>query len=216
MPNLLHIDSSADLANSRSRALTAAFVAAWRARGPEYAVTTRDLHVDQLPHLEASSLHWPASARQPGATVPEGAEALQQEIIDELLAADVLLVGAPLYNYTVPSTLKAWIDRVHVPGVLAPAAPGDLQPLAGRPAVTVVSRGGSYDAGTESEGWDHGSPVLQLILGNALGMDVHPVTASLTLADVLPGLAEFSERSHDEFEAARAELVSLAGTLSPV
>ncbi|KQO65129.1 FMN-dependent NADH-azoreductase [Curtobacterium sp. Leaf261] len=213
MPNLLHLDSSADLAHSRSRALTAAFAEAWTARGPEYTVTRRDLHVDQLPHLEASALHWPESARQPGASIPDGAEALQQEVIDELLGADVLLVGSPLYNYTVASTLKAWIDRVHVPGVLAPAEPGDVQPLAGRPAVTVVSRGGSYDAGTPSEHWDHGSPVLQLILGTALGMDVHPVTTSLTLADVLPGLAEFSERSHDEFEAARAELVGLARTL---
>ncbi|MFZ7087705.1 FMN-dependent NADH-azoreductase [Curtobacterium sp. RRHDQ10] len=213
MPTLLHIDSSADLANSRSRALTATFVEAWRDRGPEFTVTTRDLHVDQLPHLEASALHWPASARQPGASIPDGAEALQQEIIDELLAADVLLVGSPLYNYTVPSTLKAWIDRVHVPGVLAPAEPGDVQPLAGRPAVAVVSRGGSYDAGTDSEGWDHGSPVLQLILGNALGMDLHLVTTSLTLADVLPGLAASADRSRQEFAAARTELVRLAETL---
>lgn len=213
MPNLLHLDSSADLANSRSRALTAAFVEAWRARGPEFTVTARDLHVDPLPHLEASALHWPASARQPGAAIPEGAEAVQQEIIDELLAADVLLVGSPLYNYTVPSTLKAWIDRVHVPGVLAPAEPGDVQPLAGRPAVAVVTRGAVYDAGTESEGWDHGSPVLQLILGNSLGMRVIPVTASITLADVVPALAEYSERSHEEFDAARAELVRLAESL---
>ncbi|WFR65878.1 NAD(P)H-dependent oxidoreductase [Curtobacterium flaccumfaciens] len=63
MPTLLHIDSSADLAHSRSRALTAAFADAWRARGPEYTVVRRDLHVDQLPHLETSALHWAAADR---------------------------------------------------------------------------------------------------------------------------------------------------------
>ena len=213
MPSLLHLDSSADLAHSRSRALTAAFVDAWRARGPEYTVVRRDLHTDPLPHLEASALHWPAEARVPGAAIPDGAEALQQEIIDELLAADAVVVGAPLYNYTVPSSLKAWIDRIHVPGVLAPAQAGDVQPLAGRPVVAVVTRGAVYDAGTPSEHWDHGTPVLELILGNALGMQVIPVTASLTLAEQVPDLAPFVERSRQEFADARAELERLGGGL---
>ncbi|QSB22046.1 FMN-dependent NADH-azoreductase [Curtobacterium sp. 24E2] len=124
MPTLLHIDSSADLSHSRSRALTAAFADAWRARGPEYTVVRRDLHVDQLPHLETSALHWAAVDRTADESVAPEAEALRQEVIDELLAADVVVVGSPLYNYTVPSTLKAWIDRIHVPGVLA----GDVQP----------------------------------------------------------------------------------------
>jgi len=213
MPSLLHIDSSADLATSRSRALTAAFADAWLARGDEYTVTRRDLHVDPLPHLESAALHWPAAARQPDTEIPAGAEALQQEIIDELLAADVVVVGAPLYNYTVPSTLKAWIDRIHVPGVLAPAEPGDPQPLAGRPVVTVVARGAVYDAGTPTEHWDHGSPVLQLILGNALGMHVVPVTTSITLAEVVPALETYAERSRQELADAHAEMVRLATTL---
>jgi FMN-dependent NADH-azoreductase len=214
MPVLLHIDSSADLAHSRSRALTAAFVDAWRARGPEYTVVRRDLHTAPLPHLEASALHWPAADRpSDAAPIPAGAEALQQEIIDELLGADVVVVGSPLYNYTVPSSLKAWIDRIHVPGVLAPAEPGDVQPLAGRPVVAVVTRGAVYDAGTPSEHWDHGTPVLELILGNALGMRVIPVTASLTLAEQLPALAPFAERSRQEFADAEAELTRLGGSL---
>ncbi|MBE7162910.1 MAG: NAD(P)H-dependent oxidoreductase [Williamsia herbipolensis] len=213
MPTLLHIDSSADLAHSRSRELTAAFADAWRARGPEYTVVRRDLHTDPLPHLEASALHWKPTDRVPGAEIPAGAEALQQEIIDELLAADVVLVGSPLYNYTVPSTLKAWIDRIHVPGVLAPADEGDVQPLAGRPVVTVVTRGAVYDLGTPTEGWDHGSPVLQLILGNALGMRVVPVTASITLADRVPALAEYADRAAAEFADAKTTLERLGGTI---
>jgi hypothetical protein len=87
MPTLLHIDSSADLTHSRSRALTAAFADAWRARGPEYTVVRRDLHVDQLPHLESSALHWAAADRTAEETVAPEAEALRQQVIDELLIA---------------------------------------------------------------------------------------------------------------------------------
>ncbi|MFJ4073690.1 MULTISPECIES: NAD(P)H-dependent oxidoreductase [unclassified Curtobacterium] len=209
MPTLLHIDSSADLSHSRSRALTAAFADAWRARGPEYTVVRRDLHVDQLPHLETSALHWAAADRTADESVAPEAEALRQEVIDELLAADVVVVGSPLYNYTVPSTLKAWIDRIHIPGVLA----GDVQPLAGRPVVTVVSRGATYDAGTPTEDWDHGSPVLHLILGTALGMKLYPITVSATLADRLPDLAPLAEHASAELADAKTTIERLATTL---
>ncbi|MGU3409301.1 FMN-dependent NADH-azoreductase [Microbacterium sp. M1A1_1b] len=209
MPTLLHIDSSADLAHSRSRALTATFADAWRARGPEYTVVRRDLHTSPLPHLETSALHWAATDRTAEESVDPSAEALRQQVIDELLAADAVVIGAPLYNYTVPSTLKAWIDRVHVPGVLA----GDVQPLAGRPVVTVVSRGGTYDAGTPTEHWDHGSPVLELILASALGMRQYPVTVSATLADRLPDLAPLADHAAAEFHDAKTTLERLAITV---
>jgi FMN-dependent NADH-azoreductase len=206
---LLQLDSSADLQTSRSRAIAKSFADAWRARGAEYTVTYRDLHRDPLPHLADSSLHWPAQSRPVGSNPPADAEALQQSIIDQLLAADALLVGAPLYNYSMPSTLKAWIDYIHVPGVTF----GDAQPLAGRPAVIVTSRGGSYDEGTPTEGWDHAVPALQIVLGNALGMDVSVITTSLTLAEQLNGPDANVERSRAELAAAHAQAQELAARL---
>ncbi|MGN7192237.1 FMN-dependent NADH-azoreductase [Curtobacterium sp. MCBA15_004] len=209
MPSLLHIDSSADLAHSRSRDLTAAFADAWRARGPEYTVIRRDLHTDPLPHLETSALHWAAADRRPDEAVAPEAERLRQEVVDELIAADAVVIGAPLYNYTVPSTLKAWIDRVHVPGVLA----GAVQPLAGRPVVTVVSRGATYDVGTPTETWDHGSPVLDIVLASALGMKHYPVTVSATLAHRVPELAPLADHAAAEVADARTTLERLAATI---
>jgi FMN-dependent NADH-azoreductase len=209
MPVLLQLDSSADLRHSFSRAITAAFAEAWRSFDDDHTVVVRDLHRDQLPHLASSDLHWPPRLRPEDANPPEAAERLQQELIDELLAADVVLIGAPLYNYSMPSTLKAWIDNIHVPGVTAPFDVPS-QPLAGRPAVIVTSRGASYDAGTPTEGWDHEVPALRLILGNALGMDVSVIATSLTLADTVPALTEQRDRSHAEFAAAKAEAVRLA------
>jgi FMN-dependent NADH-azoreductase len=116
MPHLLHLDSSADVERSRSRAITATFAAAWREHGAGHSVSYRDLHRDPLPHLADAALHWPPRLRPDGAAPPAAAEALQQELIEELTSADVLLVGAPLYNYSLPSSLKAWIDHIHVPG----------------------------------------------------------------------------------------------------
>ncbi|MCW2929392.1 MAG: FMN-dependent NADH-azoreductase [Actinomycetia bacterium] len=223
MPLLLHLDSSAALDNSRSRQITATFARAWRDRGPEYTVIYRDLHAAPVPHIPDAGLHWPERLRPAGGAGAGGtagagqaafkvAESLQNQLINELLAADVLLVGAPLYNYSVPSALKAWIDHIHVPGRTAPFDE-NTQPLAGRPAVIVSSRGASYDAGSPTEGWDHATPVLQLILGTALGMDVEVITTSLTLAETVPALAAQLDRSRAELAAAHEAAAAAARRL---
>jgi FMN-dependent NADH-azoreductase len=224
MPHLLHLDSSAALGNSRSRQITATFAEAWRGRGGQYTVSHRDLHASPLPHLADAALHWPERLRPAGGegagggtagasqAAFEAAQALQDELISELLAADVLLVGAPMYNYSVPSTLKAWIDHIHVPGRTAPFDE-QVQPLAGRPAVIVSSSGGSYDPGSPTEGWDHAVPVLRLILGTALGMNVEVIAASLTLAETVPALADQLDRSRAELSAAHEEAAAAARRL---
>jgi len=209
MPHLLHLDSSADLDASRSRAIGETFVESFLAADPQNTVTHRDLHTDPLPHLADASLHWPAHARPEGSNPPADAEALQAMLILELLGADVLLVGAPLYNYSIPSTLKAWIDHIHVPGVTA----GDEQPLAGRPAVVITSRGVSYDEGSPTAGWDHAVPALQLILGESLGMPVTVITTSLTLAEAIPALADQVDRSREELALAHDEAASAGSRL---
>ncbi len=213
MPHLLHLDSSADAERSRSRAITATFAAAWREHGPEYSVTYRDLHRDPLPHLADAALHWPPRLRPDDAAPPTAAEALQQRLIDELTSADVLLMGAPLYNYSLPSSLKAWIDHIHVPGVTAPFDVA-TQPLAGRPAVIVNSQGASYDAHTPTEGWDHAVPVLDLILGNSLGMTLTVITTSLTLAETVPALADQRDRSRAELARAHEQAAATAKRLA--
>ena len=116
----------------------------------------------------------------------------------------MLLVGAPLYNYSLPSSLKAWIDHIHVPGVTAPFDV-PTQPLAGRPAVIVSAQGASYDAHSPTEGWDHAVPVLELILGTALGMTLTVITTSLTLAETVPALADQRDRSRAELARAHEQ-----------
>jgi FMN-dependent NADH-azoreductase len=209
VPILLQLDSSADLTSSRTRALTAATAEAWRERGSDYQVVVRDLHVDPLPHLRTTAQHWPPRLRG-GATVPDDLEALQGSILEELMTADALVIGAPMYNYSMPSTLKAWVDLIHVPGVTAPFEE-QTQPLAGRPVVIATARGGAYDSGTRTEGWDHVVPPLRLVLREGLGMTVHVVATSRTLHERVPDLG--SEQAEKEFQTALARMTRLGATL---
>jgi FMN-dependent NADH-azoreductase len=210
---LLRLDSSADLRRSRSREVTEAFSQAWTARGPGYAVTRRDLVSQPVPHVTDSALHWARDLRMPDESPQPEAERVQREILDELTGADVLLVGAPLYNYSLPSTLKAWIDQIHVLGVTAPFGDKTAQPLKGKPAVVAASQGLAYDDGPQ-QGMDHGVPVLQAILGGALGMDVTVLYTRFTLATRIPRLADQEGRAAAEHEAALRAASDLAARLA--
>ncbi|HEY0333352.1 MAG TPA: NAD(P)H-dependent oxidoreductase [Stenotrophomonas sp.] len=138
---LLHLDSSALSDNSVTRELSAAVVAQWQASHPALQVEYRDLDVEPIPHLTGQSLAKadPAEA--------EAAERTLQQFLD----ADVVVIGAPMYNFSVPSTLKAWIDRVAVAGRTFRYTENGPEGMAGGKRVVIVSgRGGIHtDAPTD-------------------------------------------------------------------
>jgi FMN-dependent NADH-azoreductase len=102
-----------------------------------------------------------------------------------------------------PSTLKAWIDYIHVPAVTAPFDdPATQQPMKGRPAVLVSTRGGVYDAGTAAALNDHAIPALTLILGDALGMTIETIVDTRTLTERFGGTPEEIAKQHAELAAA--------------
>ncbi|MGW0177708.1 FMN-dependent NADH-azoreductase [Rhodococcus sp. NPDC003322] len=212
MPQLLHVDSSADLDNSVSRDLTRLFADTWRARGPEFTVTVRDLHRDPVPHLPDSELHYAARLRRAGASPDPDAEARQAALIAEVVAADVVVIGAPMYNWSLPSTLKAWLDHLHVLGTTVPYDTPD-RPLAGTPVVVISSRGNTYAPGSAGAGTDFTVPPLQQVLGTSMGMEVSVVTAELTLAGRIPALAPLSTQADESLATARHTIRTLAGTL---
>jgi len=133
--NILHLDSSALGTASASRELTAAIVEQLRAEHPRAQVTHRDLDAQPLPHFTGATL----AKRDP-------AEAeLAKTVLDEFLAADVLVIGAPMYNFSLPSTLKAWLDRVAVAGTTFRYTANGPEGLSGGKRVIVAStRGGLY------------------------------------------------------------------------
>jgi FMN-dependent NADH-azoreductase len=147
LTTLLHIDSSPMLETSVTRRLTVHFVRRWRELVPGGTVIRRDLGLAPPPHPDALTL---AAAALPasGRTRPQQAAAAHaDELLEELEAADVVLIGAPVYNFSVPSSLKAWFDLVSRPGRTFRYGPhGHEGLLAGKTIVAVTARGGFYES----------------------------------------------------------------------
>ncbi|GAB2819166.1 NAD(P)H-dependent oxidoreductase [Alpinimonas psychrophila] len=213
MPVLLHLDSSADLKTSRSRAITASFADTWRNLSNDHTVVYRDLHREPLPYLTDANLHFPAHLRPADASPDAAQELLQQRIINELLGADVVLIGVPLYNYSMPATLKTWVDYIHVPAVTASFGPVETQPMKGRPVVLISTRGGAYDTGTPTEFDDHAIPALSIILRDALGMSLETIISTRTLSERFGAPAAEVTLQHSELAAAHESAIRAARRL---
>ena len=135
---LLHLDASALGANSVTRELSAAIVARWQDAIPALQVEYRDLDADPLPHLNGDILSGANAMAQ-----AEGARLLEQ-----FLASDVIVIGAPMYNFGIPSTLKAWIDRIAIAGKTFRYTETGPEGLAdGRRVIVASGRGGIYGNG---------------------------------------------------------------------
>lgn len=132
---LLHLDASVLGENSVSRHLTAAVVARFKQQVEGLQVDYRDLDANPVPHLRSSSL---AKADAAEATDAE-------QVLEQFLAADIVVIGAPMYNFSIPSTLKAWIDRVAVAGrTFKYTENGPIGLAGGKRVIVVSSRGGIY------------------------------------------------------------------------
>jgi len=132
---LLHLDSSALGAGSVTRELSAAIVARWQDALPGLETTYRDLDAEPIAHLTGSAL----------AKADPAAAADAERVMQQFLDADIVVIGAPMYNFSVPSTLKAWIDRIAVAGTTFRYTESGPQGLAGGKRVIIASgRGGMY------------------------------------------------------------------------
>jgi FMN-dependent NADH-azoreductase len=151
---LLHLDASALGAYSVSRGLTAAIVAEFVQNHPGVEVTYRDLHAAPLGH-------WGLPA---GENDPAAAESAA--VLEEFLAADVVVIGAPMYNFSITSSLKAWIDRITVAGKTFQYTANGPEGLAGGKRVVIASsRGGVYSQGAPAASMDFQEPYLRAIFG---------------------------------------------------
>ena len=161
---LLHIDSSVLGPHSVSRQVTAAIVDRLRQTTPRLEIVYRDLALTPLEHLTGSHL----AARQGAAPPPDLQQdiATGQAVLDEFLAADIVVLGAPMYNFTIPSQLKAWIDRVVVAGKTFKYGARGPEGLAGNKRMIIaISRGGYYGAGTPAAALEHLESYLRGVFG---------------------------------------------------
>ncbi|NBM15883.1 FMN-dependent NADH-azoreductase [Streptomyces sp. GC420] len=202
MATLLHVDSSLWPASaSASRSVTSAFREAWEEQHPDGTVVYRDLAADPVPHLDTVTAA--AGFADPATHTPEQAAAFAERVklVEELEGADAVLIGAPMYNFTIPSTLKAWLDQI----LLVNRTIGDEPSTQGKPVYVVASRGGSYRPGTPREGYEYVQNYLRAILADSLKMELDFIVPELTLAHSTPAMAELiplaetsRARAHEE------------------
>ncbi|MES2818371.1 MAG: FMN-dependent NADH-azoreductase [Pseudomonadota bacterium] len=197
MSQVLVIQSSARQQDSISRALTEQFIQQWQAAHPADTIKVRDLALDPVPHLDSTLLGgWMTPADQQS-TAEKTALARSNLLTDELLAADVLVLAAPMYNFAIPSTLKAWLDHVLRAGVTfkySETGPQGL--LQGKRAYVLTARGGLYEGGA----LDHQEPYLRQVLAfvgiedvrfiHAEGLSMGPEAMAQGLARARAQLAE--------------------------
>lgn len=198
MSRILVIESSARQQGSVSRELTQQFIANWQAAHPADQVKVRDLAAEPVPHLDATLLGgWMTPSEQQN-DAEKAALARSNQLTDELLAADVLVLAAPMYNFAIPSTLKAWLDHVLRAGVTfkyTETGPQGL--LTGKRAFVLTARGGIY-AGSAL---DHQEPYLRQALAF---IGIHDV--QFIHAEGLNLGAEFSEKGLAQAKAKLAEV----------
>lgn len=171
MSHLLHIDASPRGERSHSRRMTREFVEQWKQAHPNDTITYRDIGRNPIPHVDEP---WIAAAfSSPEQYTPELREAirLSDELVDEFLAADVYVIGVPMYNFSVPSGFKAYIDQIVRIGRTVDYEPNEVadvyKPLVlGKKMFIVEARGDSgFEPGGRYEKMNHHDPYLTTVFG---------------------------------------------------
>ncbi|MCE0460606.1 MULTISPECIES: FMN-dependent NADH-azoreductase [Pseudomonas] len=147
---LLHIDSSILGDNSASRQLSREVVEAWKAADPDVVVTYRDLAADAISHFSAQTLVAAGTSAELRDAALQHEANLSAATMDEFLAADAVVLAAPMYNFTIPTQLKAWIDRIAVAGKTFTYSEAGPQGLCGGKKLVIVSTAGGLHAGQPS------------------------------------------------------------------
>lgn len=198
---ILHIDSSITGANSVSRQLTAQVVDSLKQTHPDAKVEYLDLAVNAPTHLSAQSLGFRTG--QAAATEIERQEnAISEALVSQFLAADVVVVGAPFYNFTIPSQLKAWLDRVAQAGrTFRYTASGPEGLATGKKVIVASTRGGMYSSSDMGQAMEHQESYLKVIFGFMGITDVNFVRAE--------GVAMGPEAKAKALETAQAMIEAL-------
>ena len=180
---ILHIDSSINGENSASRAISRSIVDQLHSADPAAEVVTRDLVSEPLPHLTLEAF-------------------ADSSTLDEFLAADTVVIGAPMYNFTLPTQLKAWLDRILIAGKTFRYTENGPEGLAkGKRVIIALARGGYYNPGSPAAALEHLESYLRGIF-NFIGIEPEFVAAD--------GLAISPEHREESINLALGETVRLA------
>lgn len=197
---LLHIDSSINGANSISRKLTADIVAQWTADHPDTVVDYLDLAVQTPTHFSQDAMGFRLPPSDAALTESQQREnRLSEALVSQFLDADVVVIGAPLYNFSIPSQLKAWIDRLAQAGRTFKYTENGVVGLAADKIVIAgLSRGGIYSTSEAGQAMEHQETYLKTVFGffgitdfrtvRAEGTDLGPDSRAQALESAAEGI----------------------------
>jgi FMN-dependent NADH-azoreductase len=201
---LLHIDSSVLGANSVSRQLTAEVVAEWRKNHPHTTVDYLDLAVNAPNHFSADALGIKVGLQAEPTEAQRRENAVSEQLVSQFLAADVIVVGAPLYNFALPTQLKAWIDRLAQIGrTFKYTDKGPVGLATGKTVIVASSRGGVYSTSEAGQATEHQESYLKVIFGFFGITDVRIVRAEGVALGEAPKAAALA--------SARADIAAATG-----
>jgi len=196
---LLHVDSSILGTHSASRQLTAEVVDQWLKGHPDTTVEYLDLAANPINHFGADAIAIKGAA-QPEPTEAQRAEnALSEKLVSQFLAADVIVIGAPFYNFSIPTQLKAWIDRLAQPcRAITTTEKGPTGLATGKTVIVASTRGGAYSTSEGGQAMEHQESYLKVVFGFFGVTDVRIVRAE--------GLAMGEAPKAAALSAARADM----------
>ena len=166
MTNLLHVDSSITGEQSVSRQLTRQIVDAFVAAHPDTQVSYLDLLTDAPAHFTADAMA-PRTGQTENLSPAQVREnAVSERLVSQFLAADVIVVGAPFYNFSIPTQLKAWLDRLAQPGrTFRYTATGPEGLAKGKTVIVASTRGGMYATSEQGQAMEHQESYLKVMFG---------------------------------------------------
>ena len=201
---LLHVDSSILGKNSVSRQLTAEIVAQWRHSHPDTEVDYLDLALNAPNHFSADSMGIKTGLQAEPTAAQRSENALSEQLVSQFLASDVIVVGAPLYNFTIPTQLKAWIDRLAQVGrTFKYTDKGPVGLATGKTVIVASSRGGLYSTSERGQAMEHQESFLKVVFGFLGITDVRFVRAEGVSMGEAPKAAALA--------AARADILGVTG-----
>eukprot|EP00595_Chromulina_sp_UTEXLB2642_P000409 CAMPEP_0196761540 /NCGR_PEP_ID=MMETSP1095-20130614/812_1 /TAXON_ID=96789 ORGANISM="Chromulina nebulosa, Strain UTEXLB2642" /NCGR_SAMPLE_ID=MMETSP1095 /ASSEMBLY_ACC=CAM_ASM_000446 /LENGTH=210 /DNA_ID=CAMNT_0042111217 /DNA_START=65 /DNA_END=697 /DNA_ORIENTATION=+ len=210
MSYLFHIDVSPNGDYSYSKKLGAKFVETYKTANPDVPVVVRDLNTNPAPHLTGEAITAFYTSEESRSPAQAEKAKYRLDLIKEIVDAKAIVVSTPMWNWSTPSVLKAYLDQIILPGVLDPYSNAKL---AGKPISIYIAAGGGYTEGSGHPESDFESNYLKLIFSKLGATDITITRAELTLAGVVPGMESLVDAKKASFDAAEAAAIARAQSI---
>jgi FMN-dependent NADH-azoreductase len=194
MSDLLHIEVSPLGDHSISRSISKEFLAAYNAKNPNAVIVTRDLATESIPHLDGEALRAGSTPEADRSVSMQAKHEFRLVLVNEVIEAKHILISTPMWNFSVPSALKAWIDQMLI---------ARTTKVTGKVTI-IVSQGGSYAEGAPRAGWDWETGYLKQVFNSLGATDVEIILSEFGLAGIVPAMADFVESKSASIAAAKS------------